>query len=102
MQDKSLTISTSNEMPMGKAERKRVSRMRAKMAKAVDMILKKANECLELARTESDSAITQHENAERMRTAADRQNAGARKLALLGYALEADAIDLQTLTETQT
>jgi hypothetical protein len=45
------------------------------MSKAAEVMMNKASDCLELARAESDSAITQHENAERLRAAADQQNA---------------------------
>ena len=68
---------------------------RAKMSKAAEVMMNKASDCLELARAESDSAITQHENAERLRAAADQQNASAKRLTQLGYALQADAVNLQ-------
>jgi hypothetical protein len=68
---------------------------KAKMTKAAEIMMKKANDCLDLAKVESDSAIAQHENATRLRTGADLQDASAKKLAQLGHELERDAINLQ-------
>jgi hypothetical protein len=65
------------------------------MTKAAAVMMQKAGDCLEMAKTESDAAITQHENAAHMRDAADLQNESAKKLTKLGHALEADAVSLQ-------
>jgi hypothetical protein len=66
-----------------------------KMTKAAAVMLQKASDCLELAKVEGDAAIAQHENAARMRGAADLQSDSAKRLTELGHALEADAVDLQ-------
>jgi hypothetical protein len=70
-----------------------------KMTKAAAVMLQKANDCLDLARIESESAIAQHANAAHMREAADLQSDSAKKLTELGHALEADAANLQSAAE---
>jgi hypothetical protein len=67
----------------------------AKMNKAADVMLQKAEHCFDLARTEHDGAERQHENAARMHRSAEKQNAGADKLMRLAQALESDAINLK-------
>jgi hypothetical protein len=66
-----------------------------KMSKAADVMMAKARDCLRLSEEESLSAIKLHDSALHQRIDADRLNDGAKKLARLGHALEADALNLR-------
>jgi hypothetical protein len=68
---------------------------RETICKAADVMLAKGRDCLKLSLVESDSAIKLHDSALRQRMDADRINDGAKKLARLGHALEAEALDLR-------
>jgi hypothetical protein len=68
---------------------------KTKMSKAADIMLAKARDYLDLAREESLSVIQLHESASHQRIDADRLSDSAKKLARLGRALEADALNLR-------
>jgi hypothetical protein len=91
-------IPISNREPNRDGKIKRMFGMRetkVRMSKAADIMLAKARDCLTLAREESLSAIQLHDSASKQRIDADRLNDGAKKLARLGHALEADALNLR-------
>ena len=72
-----------------------MTEVNAKIETAVLKMLEKSDDCLELAKAESQSAVEQHESAARQRKDADRLASHSKMLAGLGRSLEKDAMNLR-------
>lgn len=73
-----------------------------RLEKSVGVLMDKAEDCLDLAKTQHATADQQHDTADKLDTLAktqheiaDKQHASADKLDTLGQALTADAVELK-------
>jgi hypothetical protein len=62
--------------------------------KTAKMLMEKAEDCFDLAKTQHGIADQQHEIAARQHKNADKLDASARKLDAVGHALEVDAVEI--------
>jgi hypothetical protein len=73
---------------------------KALLEKSANRLLKKADDCFGLAKTQHDIADKQHEIAARQHSNADQLDTSADKLDELGRSLEAEAVEIKGVTET--
>lgn len=73
---------------------------KALLEKSANNLLKKADDCFDLAKTQHATADKQHEIAARQHSNADQLDTSADKLVALGHSLEAEAVEIKGATDS--